>query len=251
MRLLIVDDHRLARDAFCEWLRLHNWQDIYATDNLHSAQQICQTQQFDVAILDIRIPLQIEQLVPDLEESLNGLILGEWLRAKQPNCAILFISASAAFGTPVRQAIERMGARQVAYLLKAKAQPETLLATIEQILTGAVYVDPNVQYWRYPLAAQSFLDRLDADERHWIEAVYQRLPLLKEQQLAVIHLAVQGYKQKTIAKKLYLTENTVEKYLTEVNKVLFPEGVHPFIRPLVILGHALMLKALCDGTPEA
>lgn len=113
------------------------------------------------------------------------------------------------------------------YVLK-KNPPSELLQAIESVYHGGAFFSPSV--------AQILLEEHQKPDRNLIETVelsYREKELLK--------LLAQGYNNKQIASKMFLSPRTVEKYRTTIMQKLELHSVAEMIR-YAIVHHLTDLK---------
>jgi DNA-binding NarL/FixJ family response regulator len=120
VRILVVDDHQMLREALVGMLELSGFEVVGAVGDGAEATSLAAELEPDVVLMDLAMPV------------LNGLDATRLLREVAPSAAIVVFSA---FDSPdlKRQAFE---AGAVAYLPKG-CGPERLRATVEAAVTLA------------------------------------------------------------------------------------------------------------------
>ena len=104
MNLLIADDENLELKVLEKTVKKHFVEEleIFASSNGRKASQICDEVKPDIALLDIEMP------------GMNGIELAKYIKEKNTECIIIFITAYDRFD----YAIEAMHIKAFDYLLK-------------------------------------------------------------------------------------------------------------------------------------
>lgn len=185
IRVAIVDDHAMFRDGIREILASRD--DISVVGeavNGASALQLVRDLVPDVLLLDIRLPDR------------SGLEVASEVGESWPSVRVLMLSA---YGDDayVRAALD---AGVSGYVLKA-APARELIGAIRAANSGSVVLDAT-------LARQSGSRTAPGDQRLG--------PALTARELDVLKLAVQGLRNKQIARELEIGLRTVETHLSHV-----------------------------------
>lgn len=142
----------------------------------------------DLSIVDIRMPPT---------HTTEGLDAARVLREEFPDMAILILSAH----VEVAHAMSLLaGGRRSGYLLKSRvADLEEFLDTVQRVCRGGSVVDPSlVQELVVARAVDDPLDELTPRERE------------------VLALMAEGRSNTGIARRLWVTEGTVEKHISNI-----------------------------------
>lgn len=199
MRLLIVDDHELVREALKDRLALVPDVEVVGSAEsgpraIELAEQLCP----DVVILDFRMP------------QMNGAECARRIKEVCPGCQILFLT-----GFPDEPELLDTVGLASGYVTKS-ASWAMLEQALEAIARGKAFVDPNlVPAIMHRAAAtnqdQVALRQIDPDQR--LTATEGRVALL----------AARGRSNQAIAAALTMSENTVKAHLQRVFRKL---GIH-------------------------
>lgn len=189
--IVLAEDHALFRSGLRQLLALHNGLCVIgeAGDGL-AAVEITRTLQPDILLLDLAMP------------KLDGLDVIPQVRRNSPHTAILVISMRA---TPEHlRAALRAGAH--GYLLKT-ADSEEFFAAIQAVLAGERYISAELAEFApgsgdLNSAAASPAGQLTQRERE------------------VLILVAEGYTNKNIAEKLFISERTVNCHRTSFMRKL-------------------------------
>ena len=180
VRILLADDHPLTRSGIAEFVRREESFELVAEaeDGLEAWQMI-QDLSPDVALLDIRMP------------GLDGVSVAQRVKAMGLHTAIVMLTSYDAQQYVI--ASLRAGAR--GFVLKT-VSPKELTTAINTVAKGGLYLDPEVAS---VMGSQDFIpEQLSARERE------------------VLLLAAQGLSSKEVAKRLYISERTVQTHLASI-----------------------------------
>lgn len=124
-RLLVADDEMIERKVLCKTLHKYvgDYCEIYEAKNGKEAVEIFEREKIQIIILDIEMP------------GMNGLEAARYMRSRNENCVILFLTAYDEFSY-AKQAI---AVKALDYLLKPYEEKELIYAVEE----AARLVDRN------------------------------------------------------------------------------------------------------------
>lgn len=127
-RLLVADDERIERMVLCKKLRnkLEGQCEVFEAENGREALEIYEREKIQIAILDIEMP------------GINGLEAAKQIRARDPFCCIIFLTAFDDFS----YARGAVSVRALEYLLKPYDEAELLSIIDEAMWT----TDKNEHY---------------------------------------------------------------------------------------------------------
>jgi DNA-binding NarL/FixJ family response regulator len=127
IRIIVVDDHALLRQGLIKLIETEfNLMVCFEAENANQALKIMDSQEFDLAIVDISL------------EGINGLELTEIMKLRNPNMAVLILSMYD--GLLYAQRAIKAGAS--GYVAKYEAAEQIILA-IHQVLSGKFYVSDS------------------------------------------------------------------------------------------------------------
>lgn len=182
IQVIIADDHRMLRDALV--MVLERQDDIkvvgQAEDGVEAIER-CHALRPDVLVLDIAMP------------KLNGVEVARSLGRELPEVRILVLSAY----TDKRFVYETLKAGAAGYVTKAAASSE-LPRAIRAIAMGQQYLSPEI--------SESLKDAITPDGNLNLEVAPQLSPRERE----VLRLVADGVRSAAIARRLGITEATVE-----------------------------------------
>ena len=199
MKILLVDDHVLIREAMRGVLReLDSSASILESQTGRQAEElIAQHSDVSMVLLDLRLPDR------------DGLEMLASLRASHPALAIVMLSA---FSDPdnVRAALDA-GAQ--GFITKT-ATRDVLLSALRLVLAGGVYVPPEILMRTPETTAPSVSVIPDRPRPKPSELG------LTERQLDVLALMMQGKSNKLICRQLSLAEPTIKNHVSAILKAL-------------------------------
>ena len=187
-RVVIADDDVLLREGLASLLDRSGFHVVGQAADGTELLAVVAAQRPDLVIVDIRMPPT---------HSNEGLDAARAIRAESPDTAILVLSAH----VEVDHAMELLGSdRAIGYLLKSRVTDVgDFLDTVTRIARGASVVDPAV-------VAELLSTRRRNDP----------LAVLSSRELEVLALMAEGRSNGGIARRLWVTDGTVEKHVRSI-----------------------------------
>ena len=178
--ILLADDHPLTRSGIAEFVRREeSFKLVAEAEDGISAWQLIQELKPNVALLDIRMP------------GMDGVSVAQRVKNEGLNTAIVMLTSYDAQQYVI--ASLRAGAR--GFVLKT-VSPKELTTAINTVAKGGLYLDPEVAS---VMGEQDFIpEQLSIRERE------------------VLLLAAKGLSSKEVAKRLYISERTVQTHLASI-----------------------------------
>jgi DNA-binding NarL/FixJ family response regulator len=187
-RVVLADDDVLLREGLAGLLERSGFEVVGQCDNATELIESVREHRPELAIVDIRMPPT---------HTAEGLDAARVIREEVPGTAIVVLSAH----VQVEQATDLLasGAR-TGYLLKSRVTDvEDFIETLERIVKGGSVVDPALV--RELVAARRVEDPLD---------------VLSPREREVLSLMAEGRSNAGIARRLWITEGTVEKHVHSI-----------------------------------
>jgi DNA-binding NarL/FixJ family response regulator len=180
IRAIVADHETLFRLLFVQFLKGTGFVEVVAElESGADVYQVCTAKEFDVAILDGRLPV------------VDGMELAQRLLRLRPDCKIMVLLGSLT-GWTVRAAV-RAGALAV---VEKRASPEVFSAALTEVIAGRRYLSP---------AASAALSSAGS------EAPDEVLSLsLREKE--VLRALARGLTSKEIGVELGISEHTVKAH---------------------------------------
>ena len=207
-RVVVADDDVLLREGLSTLLERAGFDVVGRAENGRELLELVGEHRPDLAIVDIRMPPT---------HTTEGLDAARMIREEFPATAILVLSAHA----EVEHAMDLLASgERSGYLLKSRVtNVEDFLETLDRIVGGGCVVDPVLV--QELVAARRVRDPLD---------------VLSAREREVLALMAEGRSNVGIAKKLWVTEGTVEKHVHSIlQKLRLPETDADHRRVLAVL----------------
>jgi DNA-binding NarL/FixJ family response regulator len=188
LRVVLAEDDVLLREGLASLLQRSGFEVVAQAGDAAQLLTIVRDQIPELVVVDIRMPPS---------NTTEGLEAAQLVRREFPDIGILVLSAH----VEVEHALELLaGGRGIGYLLKSRVTDiEEFIGTLQRIAKGGSVVDPALvaelvaaQHRDDPLAA------LSARERE------------------VLALMAEGRSNAGIARRLWVTEGTVEKHVRSI-----------------------------------
>jgi DNA-binding NarL/FixJ family response regulator len=209
-RIVLADDDTLLREGIGSLLGRAGFEVVGQAHDAPGLLDLIREHRPDLAIIDIRMP-------PDYLT--EGLDAARVIRAEYPATGILVLSAHA----EVEQAMELLATGdRVGYLLKSRVTDlADFTETVGRVATGGSVVDPAlVQELLAARRRGDFLRQLTERERQ------------------VLALMAEGRSNAGIARRLWITEGTVEKHVRSIlARMRLPETEDDHRRVLAVLAY--------------
>jgi DNA-binding NarL/FixJ family response regulator len=199
MKVLVIDDHALIRDALRRVLKelRRDAAVLEASSAAEALETIADNPEIGLILLDLHLPDR------------DGLSLLAELREQRPAVSVVVLSASQDRTNVVR--VLEAGAR--GYIPKS-AKREVMLGALGLVLSGGIYVPPEILH-REQMSAG--LPKHARDElRHPSPADLG----LTTRQIEVLSLMMKGKNNKVICRTLDLSEPTVKNHVTAILRAL-------------------------------
>ncbi len=216
MKVLIIDDHPLILSALQSVIQgLGDNIEVSAADSGKAARgALAADAHFDLVLLDLHLG------------DANGFDLLSELRETYPAIAVVVVSASDRTSDVIR-AID-MGAMG---FVPKRASNETLVAALQQVMSGGVYVPPMT------MSSDSAPTMAEQQPVHDLHAAIH-LPQwgLTPRQTDVLASLLKGHPNKLIARELNLSVETVKDHVAAVLRAL---GVSSRTQAVIAVSQAL------------
>ena len=208
LRVALADDDVLLREGLASLLEQSGFEVVGQADDADQLLDLVRALDPDIVIVDIRMPPAHES---------EGLRAAATIRAERPGIGILVLSAH----VEIDEAMELLaGGSGIGYLLKNRVTNVAhLIEAIERIAHGGSIVDPGlVQELVGARRREDPLEELTQRERE------------------VLALMAEGASNGGIARRLWVTEGTVEKHVHSIlAKLRLPETPDDHRRVLAVI----------------
>jgi DNA-binding NarL/FixJ family response regulator len=208
VRVVLAEDDVLLREGLASLLERSGFQVVGQAGDGAQLLTLVATHAPDLAVVDIRMPPT---------HTAEGLDAARQIRQEHPETGILVLSAH----VDVEHAMELLASgRGIGYLLKSRVTDvEEFVDTLQRIAKGGSVVDPA-------LVAELVAARRRNDP----------LAELSAREREVLALMAEGRSNAGIARRLWVTEGTVEKHVRSIlTKLTLPEAEDDHRRVLAVL----------------
>jgi DNA-binding NarL/FixJ family response regulator len=208
IRIALADDDVLLREGLARLLEGSGFDVVGQAGDAPELLELVRAQTPDVVIVDIRMP-------PDHET--EGLEAARVIREEFPEAGILVLSAH----VEVEEAMGLLaGGQRIGYLLKSRVTDiGDFVETVERVANGGSVVDPGLV--QELVAARRRDDPLEE---------------LTPREREVLGLMAEGRSNAGIARRLFVTEGTVEKHVHSIlGKLRLPETDEDHRRVLAVI----------------
>jgi DNA-binding NarL/FixJ family response regulator len=188
MRVALAEDDVLLREGLASLLQRAGYQVVGQAGDPTQLLSLAREQRPELVVVDIRMPPT---------HTSEGLEAARQIRQELPETAILVLSAHA----EVEHAMELLASgRRIGYLLKSRVTDVTeFLDTLQRVARGGSVVDP------------ALVQELVAARRR-----DDPLAVLSAREREVLALMAEGRSNAGIARRLWVTEGTVEKHVRAI-----------------------------------
>jgi DNA-binding NarL/FixJ family response regulator len=207
-RVVVADDDVLLREGVAGLLERAGFEIAGQVGDAVDLLRVVRDEQPDLVIVDIRMP-------PGHET--DGLDAARVIRRELPEIGILVLSAHA----EVDEAMELLATgRAVGYVLKSRVTKlDDFIETVDRVINGGSVLDPAI--------VQELVNVRHREDR---------LERLTDREREVLALMAEGASNAGIAKRLWVTEGTVEKHVRSIlAKLRLPEAPDDHRRVLAVL----------------
>jgi DNA-binding NarL/FixJ family response regulator len=208
LRVVLAEDDVLLREGLASLFERSGFSVVGQASDSPQLLALVRETAPDLAVADIRMPPT---------NTTEGLEAAKVIRAEWPGIAILLLSAYA----DVEHAMELLASgRAIGYLLKSRiTNVDDFLDTCHRIAEGASVVDPAL--------VQELVTARRRDDP---------LAVLSEREVEVLALMAEGRSNSGIAKRLWVTEGTVEKHVRSIlTKLNLPEAADDHRRVMAVV----------------
>lgn len=201
MKLAIIDDEQLIREGLKIIFSAYKDIDVVALgSDGNEAVEICRTIHPDIILLDIRMP------------HCNGTEAAKQIHSQFPDIKILILTTF----TDTEYIMQAIKNGASGYLLKDSA-PDVIYEGIKAAYSGSVVINPSaVQNIFYE--EKNIPKAKDQD----VEALMKKYNL-SQKEIDIITLIANGFSNKEIAQKQFLSEGTIKNNISVIFSKTFVE----------------------------
>ena len=209
MRLVIAEDSALFREGLARLLADAGHDVVAVVEDAPQLVDAVRTQLPDLAIIDVRMP-------PTMTD--DGVRAAHALRQEFPELPMLLLSQH----VETRHSVPLVGSGAFGYLLKDRVlRVDDFLDAVRRVAAGGSALDPDV------VAALLASRQPDGT-----------LSSLSNREREVLALVAEGRTNAGVARRLVLTERTVESHMRAIfQKLQLADGQDDHRRVLAVLAH--------------
>jgi len=203
IRIVVADDHPIFRDGLCKLLALEDDFEVVAqAQDGRQVLEVLQQLEPDILLLDLRMP------------GLDGLATLQRLQAVKHKTRIIVLTAS----DDKNEFVQAMKLGTSGIVLKQTAT-ELLIKSIRKVHAGEIWLDS--------LTTQAVIRQLASSDEPAPAAPSVGPPLtaplrdrerspLSQREREIVSLVAQGFKNKEMAEKMFISEQTVKNHLHNI-----------------------------------
>src|SRR5579863_1573200 len=198
IRIVVADDHPIFRDGLCKLLALEEDFEVVAqASDGRQVLDVLQQYQPDILLLDLKMP------------GLDGLATLQRLQAVKNKTRVIVLTAS----DDKNEFVQAMKLGTSGIVLKQTAT-ELLIKSIRKVHAGEIWLDSHT-------TAAVIRQFVAADDSPAPSAPQpatrerERSPL-SQREREIVALVAQGFKNKEMAEKMFISEQTVKNHLHNI-----------------------------------
>src|SRR2546429_2999945 len=195
IRIVVADDHPIFRDGLCRLLALE--EDFEVVAQAQDGRQVLDVlQQFepDILLVDLKMP------------GLDGLATLQRLQAAKNKTRVIVLTAS----DDKNEFVQAMKLGTSGIVLKQTAT-ELLIKSIRKVHAGEIWLDSHTTAAVMRQFASTEHDSPAPANGHTRER-----PPLSHREREIVALVAQGFKNKEMAEKMFISEQTVKNHLHNI-----------------------------------
>jgi len=195
IKVIIADDHPIVREGLRKLLLLEDDIDVVgeACDGRDLLDKASETQP-DVILLDLRMP------------NLDGLGAMQTLQHTGSKARVIILTAS----EDKKEFVQAMKLGCSGIVLK-QTSADLIVKSIRKVYGGEIWLDSNTT----AAVMRQFASPLDGGTGSGLGRVRERSPLSNRER-EIVGLVAQGYKNKEMAEKMFISEQTVKNHLHNI-----------------------------------
>ncbi len=201
IRIVLADDHPIVRDGLKKMLKLEADIEVVgeATDGREALEQV-QMHEPDVLLLDLRMP------------NLDGLSALQTLQHINRKTRVIILTAS----EDKNEFVQAMKLGCSGIVLKQTA-PELIVKSIRKVNDGEIWLDSHTTAAvMRQFATHTGESHSSSSQNSSGGAKSRERSPLSAREREIVSLVAQGYKNKEMAEKMFISEQTVKNHLHNI-----------------------------------
>jgi two-component system, NarL family, nitrate/nitrite response regulator NarL len=198
IRIVVADDHPIFRDGLCKLLALEEDFEVVAqASDGRQVLEVIQQLEPDILLLDLKMP------------GLDGLATLQRLQAAKNKTRVIVLTAS----DDKNEFVQAMKLGTSGIVLKQTAT-ELLIKSIRKVHAGEIWLDSHT--------TAAVIRQFVANDEPPAPAPVQSAPRdrerspLSQREREIVALVAQGFKNKEMAEKMFISEQTVKNHLHNI-----------------------------------
>lgn len=192
IRVMIADDHPIVREGLRRLLELEPDMEVVAeVGDGNSVVPTIETTQPDVVLLDLRMP------------GTDGLACLQQLQRANHKSKIIVITAS----EDKNEFVQAMKLGCSGIVLK-QTSPELIVKSIRKVHAGEIWLDSHT--------TAAVMRQFAAPQESGAGGRVRERSPLSQREREIVALVAQGYKNKEMAEKMFISEQTVKNHLHNI-----------------------------------
>src|SRR5499427_1369206 len=199
IRIVVADDHPIFRDGLCKLLGLEEDFEVVAqAQDGRQVLEVLQQLEPDILLLDLKMP------------GLDGLATLQRLQAARNKTRVIVLTAS----DDKNEFVQAMKLGTSGIVLKQTAT-ELLIKSIRKVHAGEIWLDSHT-------TAAVIRQFVASDESPAPSPISTAAPRererspLSQREREIVALVAQGFKNKEMAEKMFISEQTVKNHLHNI-----------------------------------
>ena len=193
IKIVVADDHPIFRDGLCKLLALEeDFQVVAQAQDGKQVLEVLQEYEPDILLLDLKMP------------GIDGLATLQRLQAMKHRTKVIVLTAS----EDKNEFIQAMKFGTSGIVLKQTAT-ELLIKSIRKVYAGEIWLDSHT-------TAAVMRQFATADDMPAAPPPPRERPPLSQREREIVALVAQGFKNKEMAEKMFISEQTVKNHLHNI-----------------------------------
>jgi DNA-binding NarL/FixJ family response regulator len=197
IRIVVADDHPIFRDGLCKLLALEEDFEVVAqAEDGRQVLDVLQQHDPDILLLDLKMP------------GLDGLATLQRLQVSKNKTRVIVLTAS----DDKNEFVQAMKLGTSGIVLKQTAT-ELLIKSIRKVHAGEIWLDSHTT----AAVIRQFVanDEQTSAPPQAVPRDRERSPL-SQREREIVALVAQGFKNKEMAEKMFISEQTVKNHLHNI-----------------------------------
>ena len=199
IRIVVADDHPIFRDGLCRLLALEPDFDVVAqAQDGRQVLDVLQQHEPDILLLDLKMP------------GLDGLATLQRLQSSKHKTRVIVLTAS----EDKNEFVQAMKLGTSGIVLKQSAT-DLLIKSIRKVNAGEIWLDSHTTAAVMRQFATG-ADEAPAGAAPASSSRERERSLLSQREREIVALVAQGFKNKEMAEKMFISEQTVKNHLHNI-----------------------------------